>query len=422
MYGGFARRGGGGKNRPERTPVAQSGINASYAYCIVIVVTFRNAVALAQQAQREQGLAAAARGNAASPPPGVHFMRKSNGAARLLVVAAVLCAAAARGGAADAPKYPPRGKVAALLTALFYHDANFSPAQSRVAPEVAAFVSVSPERALAGRERGKVVDFAKSLVYEGGYYPREIYALLGIRDERTARTGRLVRQLDGRSGAPSPWEVAGRVGRSGMSGSSDHWAMAAGDGGAGLSTPGTLAYLPALAVVYSAYPEDGCEAAAQLAVLKDDDMRAAPAARAAAGLLIRVLTADAHDKDGWLRGAGRDSGDGDTEHDLRAVRVKEWRYLRGEECAMGRLERAAYIWYKGRDYAGVMEEGAELLRSRESLAYLAALAAATYGQEALPGRVINSGAADRQLLELVNDLYDLATSEAVLQVAPPDEE
>ncbi len=319
------------------------------------------------------------------------------------------------------------------MTALFHHDAALSSTAEKfgLGGDIAAFHSVSPERARASRERAKVVQFARSLVYEGGYYPGEIYALLGVRDERTARTARLVRQLDGRTGGSEPparaggggasWEVAGRVGRSGLRGASDNWAMAGDDGGgAVLSTPGTLAYLPALAVVYSAYPADGCEAAAQLAVLKDDDMRAAAAARAAASLLMRVLPASGLDKDDWLRGAAFDSGDPDTEHDLRAVRVKDWKYLRGEECAMGRLERAAHIWYKGRDYASIMASGSGLLRSRESLAYLAALTAATYGQEGLPGKIITDGAGDRQLLELVNDLYDLATSEAVLGVSPPE--
>ena len=359
-------------------------------------------------------------------------MLKKSGAARTLFVAAVALACVAGTGSARAGEhrdgegrpYPPRGRVAALLTALFYHDASLTLTAEKfgVSSEVTAFASVSPDRALGSRERGKVIEFSKSLIYEGGYYPQEIYALLGIKDARTARTARLVRQLDDHSGRPAPWEVAGRVGRSGMSGASDHWAMAPGEGGARLSTPGTLAYLPALAVVYSAYPEDGREAAAQLAILKDDDMRAASVARAAASLLMRVLTADRHDKDAWLRAAAFDGGDADTEHDLRAIRVKDWRYLRGEECAMGRLERAAYIWYKGRDYESIMAKGSELLRSRESLAYLAALAAVTYGQEALPGRVINSGASDRQLLELVNDLYDLATSEAVLHVAPQEDD
>ena len=338
---------------------------------------------------------------------------------------------------ADGNPYPPRGRVVALMTALFHHDTGMHATAEMQGgnKDQIAFVSASPEKALSLRERAKVVDFAKSLVYEGGYYPKEIYALLGYKNVTTARTARLFRQLDEKMGGdagdvgavqpgshPSPWEVAGRVGRSGMSGVSDHWAMAPGAvGDLALSTPGTLAYLPSLAVVYSAYHSDGLEAAAQLAILKDDDMRAAPVARAAAGLLLRVLTADAYDKDAWLRAAAKDSRDGDTEQDLRAVRVKDWRYLRGEECAMGRLERAVFLWYKGNDYESIMAKGGEMLRSRESLAYLASLAAATYGQESLPGQIVNTGATDRQLLELINDLYDLATSEAVLQVAPQED-
>lgn len=338
---------------------------------------------------------------------------------------------------ADGNPYPPRGRVVALMTALFHHDAGMYNTAERQGEsrERIAFVSASPEKAMSLRERAKVADFAKSLVYEGGYYPKEIYALLGYKNVTTARTARLFRQLDEKMGdtaggsgtlqpgsQPSPWEVAGRVGRSGMSGVSDNWAMApAAVGEPALSTPGTLAYLPALAVVYSAYLNDGLEASAQLAILKDDDMRAAPVARAGVGLLLRVLTAETHDKDAWLRAAAKDSRDADTEQDLRAIRVKDWRYLRGEECAMGRLERATFLWYKGNDYDSIMAKGSEMLRSRESLAYLASLAAATYGQESLPAQVVNTGASDRQLLELINDLYDLATSEAVLQVAPQEE-
>ncbi len=315
-----------------------------------------------------------------------------------------------------------RGRAAALLTALFYHDSPYArdsaAAQAARLGEGAGLGSATPRQAMRSAERGKVVAFSRSLVYEGGYYPREIYQILGIENASTARVARITRQLDKATGGkPSPWEVAGRVGRSGLSGSSDNWAMAPGaDGEAGVSSPGTLAYLPALAIVYAAYPADGREAAAQLAILKDDDLRAASAARAAFSLLARVLVAERHDKDEWLRSASADSRDSDTEQDLRAVRVKDWRYLRGEECAMGRLERPVYIWYKGEGYEEIMEEGRKSLRSSESLAYLAALAAATYGMESLPRRVIASGASDRQLLELINDLHDLAVSEAVLKV------
>lgn len=289
--------------------------------------------------------------------------------------------------------------------------------------EGASLGSLSPQQVERLAERGKVMKFAKTLVYEGGYFPREIYHLLGYEDAATAKVARVARQLDSAAGtAPAPWEVAGRIGRSGISGSSDHWAMAPGrDGATGLSTPGTLAYLPTLAVVYAGYPQDGQEAAAQLAVLKDDDIRAAPVARSALSLLTQILTSQSHDKNEWIRTAAADSRDIETENDVRALRVKDWRYLRGEECAMGRLERAVFIWYKNDGYDEIMAKGRELLRSRESLAYLAGLAAATYGMESLPKRVITSGASDRQLFEMINDLHDLATSEAVLRVAPEEE-
>lgn len=342
-------------------------------------------------------------------------------ASGLAVFTGMACAADESGGA-----MPTRGRAAALLTALFYHDASEQPRQLDEGISYpaagAVFPSVPPEQALFSRERSRVFDFARSLIYEGGYYPKEIYQLLGYDGANTARIARLTRQLDQAGGkTPAPWEVAGRVGRSGISGSSDHWAMApGGNGDADVSTPGTLAYLPTLAIVYAGYPADGREAAAQLAILKDDDLRAAPVARSAFSLLTRVLVAEGHDKDAWLRAAARDSEDSDTEHDLRAVRVKDWRYLRGEECAMGRLERAVHLWYKGESYDEIMGQGRELLRSRESLAYLASLTAVTYGMESLPTRVISTGATDRKLFDLINDLYDLATSEAVLQVAPED--
>ncbi|MCC8116563.1 MAG: hypothetical protein LIP18_05330 [Planctomycetes bacterium] len=316
---------------------------------------------------------------------------------------------------------PTRGRVTALLTALFHHDNGVSLAASATD---GVFQSIAPRSVRSKRERDKIIEFANALIYDGGFYPAEIYALLGIRDAATARIARTVRQLDHRLyDRPTPWEAAGRVGRSGMSGAADHWAMAPGeDEAAGVSSPGTLAYLPALAVVYALYPEDGIEAARQLAILKDDDMRAGTAARSAFSLLRRLLVGGRIDKDAWLRAAAADSLDADTEHDLRSVRVKDWHYLRGEECAMGRLERAVHLWYKGTSYQRIMEQGRTLLRSRESLAYLAAISAATYGQERLPNRGIADGAADRQVLELVNDLYDLATSEAVLSVAPEEEE
>ena len=348
--------------------------------------------------------------------------------ARFLFLAAwglALMAAPVAAEEDSAGTMPSRGRVAALMTALFYHNPPVALTASRTGQfDRTTFASVGPGQALDSRERGKLLEFARSLVYEGGYYPKEIYALLGYKDATTARVARNVRQLDDALDArPSPWEVAGRVGRSGMSGSSDHWAMVPGTGeGTEVSSPGTLAYLPALAVVYSEYPHDGLEAASQLAILKDDDMRASSAARAAFSLLRRVMTSQKHDKDSWLRAASADSLDSDTEQDLRAVRVKDWRYLRGEECAMGRLERAVYLWYRGESYQGMLSLGQERLRSREALAYLSALAAATYGQDGLPSEVIVGGASDRQLLELVNDLYDLATSEAVLRVAPDGDE
>ncbi len=326
------------------------------------------------------------------------------------------------GFAGESGDMPTRGRVTALLTALFHHDSGVSlPA----AATDGVFQSLSPKGIRGNRERDKIVKFAGALIYDGGFYPKEIYALLGIRDAGAARIARTVRQLDNRRiyERPSSWEAAGRIVRSGIEGSSDNWAMAPGeDEAAGVSSPGTLAYLPALAVVYALYPEDGIEAARQLAILKDDDMRAGTVARSAFSLLRRILVGGRIDKDGWLRAAAADSLDADTEHDLRSVRVKDWHYLRGEECAMGRLERAVHLWYKGTSYQQIMDQGRSLLRSRESLAYLAAITAATYGQESLPNRVIADGAADREVLDLVNDLYDLATSEAVLSVAPDEDE
>ncbi len=361
---------------------------------------------------------------------GGNLMQKKHSRVRTLLLAAsgaaLLCAMPAV-AAAESEALPSRGRAAALLTALFYHDSPVG-ADARAALAASgrpsgSISSITPRQAMNAAERAKVFEFANSLVYEGGFFPKEIYQLLGIENATTARIARMTRQLDQASvRTPSPWEVAGRVGRSGMTGSSDHWAMAPGaDGEYGLSTPGTLAYLPALAIVYAAYPGDGQEAAAQLAILKDDDMRAAPVARAALSLLMRVLVSDRHDKDAWLREAAADSMDTDTEHDLRSLRAKDWRYLRGEECAMGRLERAVYLWYKGDGFTEVMREGGNRLRSRESLAYLAALSAATYGIESLPKQVIAVGVNDRQLLELINDLHDLATSEAVLRVEPESE-
>lgn len=348
--------------------------------------------------------------------------------ARILFLAAwgLACVIAVPAAAEEdsAGALPSRGRVAALMTALFYHNPPAALTDTRLGHfDGTTFASVTPGQALDSRERGKVVEFAKSLVYEGGYYPKEIYALLGYKDATTARVARKVRQLDRATiSQPSPWEVVGRVGRSGMNGSSDHWAMAPGAGETeGVSSPGTLAYLPSLAVVYADYPNDGLEAAAQLAILKDDDVRAASVARAGFSLLRRVLVSERHDKDAWLRAASADSRDTDTEHDLRSVRVKDWRYLRGEECAMGRLERAVHLWYRGDNYSRIMDAGRDMLRSRESLAFLSALTAVTYGQEGMPADVIVKGSSDRQLLEMINDLYDLATSEAVLRVAAEDE-
>ncbi|MDR0362867.1 MAG: hypothetical protein LBJ46_09335 [Planctomycetota bacterium] len=319
---------------------------------------------------------------------------------------------------------PLKGRTAALLTALFHHDASGrqrTPPSFRdsVAPDL-KIDSKSPAQISRTAERQKVVEFAHSLIFEGGYYPAEIYQLLGIDNPATARVGRVARQLDKAANtAPAPWEIAGRVGRSGMAGASDHWAMAPSDyDDDTISTPGTLAYLPTLAVAYAAYPWDGLEAAEQLAILKDDDLRAGAAARTAMGLLLRILVSESPDKNEWLRGAAGDSGDLDTERDIRSVRVKDWRYFRGEECAMGRLERAIFIWYKGDTYREIMAEGRENLRSREALSYLAALAGATYGMESLPSHVITEGGGDSILRELIDDLQDLAASEVVLRVAP----
>lgn len=322
--------------------------------------------------------------------------------------------------------FPLKGRSTALLTALFHFDSPALPQTAREGDSANSGLSigtVAPLAAVSAAERAKVVEFSRSLIYEGGFFPKEIYQLLGIESHATSRVARLTRQLDMNTGkGPAPWEVAGRIGRSGIAGSSDHWAMAPGEQGEdGLSSPGTLAYLPALAIAYAAYPRDGLEAASQLAVLKDDDMRAAPAARAATSLLMQILVAERPDKDLWLCQAAADGGDADTERDVRSVRIKDWRYLRGEECAMGRLERAVYLWYKGDSYSAIMAEGAKMLRSREGMAFLAALSAATYGMESLPDNVLARGASDATLRDLVGDLYDLGTSEAVLRVSGDDE-
>ncbi len=321
---------------------------------------------------------------------------------------------------------PLKGRSSALLTALFHYDApvrKYQVAGPLQQIESERFSSSTPAQVGETAERAKIIDFSHSLIYEGGFFPKEIYQLLGIDNPSTSRVARLTRQLDKAANkTPAPWEVAGRIGRSGIAGASDNWAMAPGEyGEEGMSSPGTLAYLPALAVAYAAYPQDGMEAASQLAVLKDDDMRAEAAARTAISLLMRVLVAERPEKNKWLVAAAADAGDPDTERDIRSVRVKDWRYLRGEECAMGRLERAVYLWYKGDSYISIMTEGAKRLRSREGLAYLAALTAATYGMESLPDNVVARGASDPNVRELITDLYDLGTSEAVLRVETPED-
>lgn len=335
-------------------------------------------------------------------------------------------------GSVPAPDMQPdsglllsRGRVSALLTALFYYNTTpdsvpaMLPRGNGARPP--AFGSLSPSRTVNIEEREKITAFARSLIYQGGFFPTEIYQLLGIENPTAARIARISRQIDDAAKyKPAPWEVAGRVGRSGMRGASDHWAMAPGGDAGRISTPGTLAYLPALAIVYAGYPQDGIEAAAQLAILKDDDMRAAPAARVAESLLTRILVGDKHDKDAWLRAAAADSGDAETEYDIRAVRAKEWQYLRDEECAMGRLEKPLFLWYKGTTYDQIMQQGRQLLRSKESLAYLAALSAATYGIESLPRAVLSAGSRDAQLIDLTNSLHDLAVSDAVLRVEPEE--
>lgn len=348
-------------------------------------------------------------------------------AARYLFLAVwgVACVFAAPAVAEEATGYamPSRGRVAAMLTALFHHHRGAHlPGTDSHPLSTSIFASASPEEALERRERGRITAFADSLVYEGGYFPKEIYALMGYDNMTTARVARKVRQLDMALGQrTSPWEVAGRVGRSGSAGSGtgDLWSM---QGSGSVRTPGTLALLPVLAVAYAAYPGDGLNAAAQVSVLQDDDMRAEPVGRAAFSLLRQVLVSKRHDKDAWLRRAAADSGDSDSEHEIRAVRVKDWRYLRGEECVMGRMERVVHLWYHGETYSRTMEEGMKFLQSRESLDFLAALAGVTYGREGLPTEVVSSGASDRKLLELVNDLYDLATSEAVLRVTAEEED
>ncbi len=319
---------------------------------------------------------------------------------------------------------PQRGRVTAMLTALFHHHPTLRPDAADPFSLAKRFPSLPPHELRGRGERAKVVEFAQSLIYEGGYYPQEIYTLLGYTNMNTARVARQISLLDRKSTrSPSPWEIAGRVGRSGLGASPDNWAMAAGsDGAEAIPTPGTLAYLPSLAIVYALYPDDGLEAANQLAILKDDDIRAAAAAKAAYRLLAEALAANCIDKDAWLREAAAAAGDENARQDLRAVRVKDWRYLRGEECAMGRVERTFFVWYKGKGYAGTLEEGEKLLRSAESRAYLAALTAATYGPEGMPPEVLTSSASDRELYDLINDLYNLAGCEAVLRVLPEEYE
>ncbi|MDR3212216.1 MAG: hypothetical protein LBU79_09915, partial [Planctomycetota bacterium] len=220
------------------------------------------------------------------------FVQKKSGRGFLpgwWLILGVSCLLATLAAAADYPSLPLRGRSSALLAALFHHDALGESNRRTALPADAGggqfFTSASPVKVATAAERAKVVDFANSLVYEGGFFPSEIYDLLGIDNATTSRVARLTRQLDrAEKRSPAPWEVAGRISRSGLAGSSDNWSMSPGElGEEGLSSPGTLAYLPVLALAYAAYPEDGLEAAEQLAILKDDDLRAAAAARGAAG-------------------------------------------------------------------------------------------------------------------------------------------
>ncbi|MCD7895998.1 MAG: hypothetical protein LUG50_04905, partial [Planctomycetaceae bacterium] len=103
-----------------------------------------------------------------------------------LCILAGLCRCQAFSGETGG-EMPTRGRVTALLTALFHHDNGVSLAASATD---GVFQSIAPRSVRSKRERDKIIEFANALIYDGGFYPAEIYALLGIRDAATARIAR----------------------------------------------------------------------------------------------------------------------------------------------------------------------------------------------------------------------------------------
>ena len=324
---------------------------------------------------------------------------------RILLFCVTAAFAASAIQAADAGQPPDRRRAVAMMAALFHHDAAKPGGPSAPAPILKA----------RDNDRAQREKFARLLAYEGGYHSVEVGKLFGTPDDGVRRVDRLVSQLDKadpRSG--SPWDTTGRVS---LSAKGPTAAVPAAP--KAKETPGTLSYLPFLALAYAAFPEDGERAAARLAALKDDEFRAEPAARVAFRLLAEAV-AGATDKDVVLRTAARAAGDEEVEKAVLAARMKDWKYLRSEESSLGRLERAVFVWYRSQDGADAMGEAARRLEAEETREFAAALSAAFYGLNSVPPEVLDRAAGDKGLSELSAELFQLGTGAIVRRVQPPD--
>lgn len=255
--------------------------------------------------------------------------------------------------------------------------------------------SVSTQITVPDNRRESLLSLCESLIREGGYHPDGVRSVLGIEDEQAARIARAFRQLDS----------VNRVKRS----------TAEGDSG----RIDALVCGLVLAPVYTPPDTNGLRAAAHLAELCDDDLRADACARVLYYLSASLIANPRIDKRELLADAAGVAGHDEVARRIRAARTTEWRRFAPLENHPARLERLLKIWYTAESYEHAMKLAESHLPCPRSRHALACLLAAHAGPEGVPTEITCLAATTPAVERLQQGVVDLTRGGILLPVIDP---